>query len=247
MDDRVGDVLAQRASLEGSAALGIALSILLHGALTGAAVWAALRHGTAQTTGVMTIKFAPIPRAPRTVSAPITPIAQPSLAPKPAPLEKPEVQQKPATPPPAKPEKNVVPLSPFGKSNKKGSEHATPSVATAPVEMTKPGVTTNAQVPIGGAGVTGLEGGDFPYTIYIDRMKNLIGSHWYRPQAGNGTTTIHFVINRDGGIRDAAIETSSGDGTFDRAALRSVLESSPLPPLPFGYDGTYLGVHLTFR
>jgi protein TonB len=243
MDDRVGDALASRASLEGSAALGIALSILLHGALTGAAVWAALRHGTTQTAGVMMIKFASLPRAPKSTSTALRPA---NVAPKPAPLEKPDVPKpKTVAPAPAKPEKNVVPFSPFGKSNKKGSEQATPSVATAPVEATKPGVTT--QVPVGGSGVTGLEGGDFPYTIYIDRMKTLIGSHWYRPQSSNATTTIHYVINRDGSLRDVRVETSSGDDNFDRAALRAVRETSPLPPLPFGYDGTYLGVHLTFR
>jgi TonB family protein len=92
-----------------------------------------------------------------------------------------------------------------------------------------------------------LEGGDFPYTIYIERMKTLIGSRWLRPQVGVGAVVVYFAIDRDGTIRDAKIETPSGDGTFDRAALRAVLESSPLPPLPFGYAGTYLGVHLTFR
>jgi TonB family protein len=102
-------------------------------------------------------------------------------------------------------------------------------------------------IPVGSTGVTGIEG-DFPYTIYIDRMKTLIGQRWLRPQAGNGiTTTVSFTIDRDGAIRDARNETASGNGTFDRAALRAVLEASPLPPLPFGYNGTYLGVHLTFR
>jgi TonB family protein len=65
--------------------------------------------------------------------------------------------------------------------------------------------------------------------------------------SGDITTTVHFVINRDGTIRDVTNETASGNGTFDRAALRAVLEATPLPPLPFGYSGTYLGVHLTFR
>jgi TonB family protein len=96
--------------------------------------------------------------------------------------------------------------------------------------------------------VTALEGGDFPYTLYIERLKTLIGGHWFRPQiSGGGKTTVYFVIERDGSIRDAKTESESGNGTFDRAALRAVLESSPLPPLPFGYNGTYLGVHLTFR
>ncbi|PYQ53934.1 MAG: hypothetical protein DMF59_00450 [Acidobacteria bacterium] len=48
-------------------------------------------------------------------------------------------------------------------------------------------------------------------------------------------------------IRDAKVEDVSGNGLYDRAALRAVLEASPLPPLPFGYSGTYLGVHLKFR
>jgi TonB family protein len=58
---------------------------------------------------------------------------------------------------------------------------------------------------------------------------------------------VKFVIDRDGTLRDAATETESGNGTFDRAALRAVIEASPLPPLPFGYSGTYLNVHLTFK
>jgi len=117
-----------------------------------------------------------------------------------------------------------------------------------PQVTTKPGVIGGTDIPVGSAGVTGIEG-DFPYTIYIDRMRVLIGQHWLRPQptADGLTSTIHFVIDRDGTIRDAKNEISSGNGTFDRAALRAVLETSPLPPLPFGYNGTYLGVRLTFR
>jgi len=58
---------------------------------------------------------------------------------------------------------------------------------------------------------------------------------------------VYFAIDRDGSIRDARVESASGNGLYDRAALRAILESSPLPPLPFGYNGTYLGVHLKFR
>jgi len=79
-------------------------------------------------------------------------------------------------------------------------------------------------------------------------MKTLIGTHWFRPQIGAGAaTTVYFRIDRDGTIRDVRTETSSGNGTFDRGALRAVMEASPLPPLPFAYNGTFLGVHLTFR
>ena len=148
-----------------------------------------------------------------------------------------------------KSEPKTVPLSSFGKSTKQGSEtppapHPQPPT---PQIAAKPGVVGGIDIPVGAAGVTGIEG-DFPYTIYIDRMRVLISQRFLRPQAGNDvTTTISFTINRDGSIRDVKNEIPSGNGTFDRAALRAVLEASPLPPLPFGYNGTYLGVHLTFR
>jgi TonB family protein len=238
MQDRVGDVLAQRAALHNGAGVGIALSLLLHGGLSALAIWAALHHAEAQTPRTIQIRLAPVARA----SEPVAPVVAKAQEPV-AKMEKPAPPVVPTKPPiaPPKPEKNTVPLSPFGKSTKKGSESATPSVAVPPPA---PAIV----VPVGGAGVIGLEGGDFPYTIYIDRMKTLIGAHWFRPQVGAGpTTTVHFVIERDGTIREAKVESESGNGTFDRAALRAVLESSPLPPLPFGYTGTYLGVHLNFR
>jgi protein TonB len=141
----------------------------------------------------------------------------------------------------APPEKNTVPLSPFGKSTKKGSEN--PVIPPKPTTDNRPPTT---EIPIGGTGVA-VEG-DFPYTIYIERMRTLIGGRWVRPQVTAAAgTTIYFVIQRDGVVSEAKIETASGNGSFDRAALRAVMEASPLPPLPFGYNGTYLGVHLTFR
>src|SRR5258706_43280 len=244
MDDRVGDLLAERARLGGGAGPGIAVSLLLHGSIAAAVVYAAMHATAPQEMSTLKIQFA----NPATVSVP-TPIAP--TAPPPLPPKKLTIPEPAAEPPKpvVKSEPKTVPLSSFGKSTKKGSEtppapHPQPPT---PQIAAKPGVVGGVDIPIGAAGVTGIEG-DFPYTIYIDRMKTLIGQRWLRPQAGNGVTaTVSFVIDRDGTIRDAKNEIPSGNGTFDRAALRAVLEASPLPPLPFGYNGTYLGVHLTFR
>jgi len=245
MDDRVGDLLAERARLGGGAGAGIAVSILLHGSIAAAVIYAAMHATAPQEMSTLKIQFA----NPASVTAPepIVPAAPPAPAPKKLAIPEP-VAEPPK--PVVKSEPKTVPLSAFGKSTKKGSETppaphpqpATPQVAP------KPGVIGGADIPVGAAGVTGIEG-DFPYTIYIDRMRVLIGQHWLRPQptADGLTSTIHFVIDRDGTIREARNEISSGNGTFDRAALRAVLETSPLPPLPFGYNGTYLGVRLTFR
>ncbi|HYC93288.1 MAG TPA: TonB family protein, partial [Thermoanaerobaculia bacterium] len=163
--------------------------------------------------------------------------------PKPVIEEPKPVVEKPVTKPP---EKNTVPMSPFGQSTKKGSEAPAPPRTSNQPPATA--TTTAPEVAIGGSGITGLEGGDFPYSLYIQGMHRKIGSNWFRPQvAGGAAVIIYFRILRDGTITEAKVETSSGNPTFDRAALSAVRSSSPLNPLPFAYSGNYLGVHLTFR
>jgi protein TonB len=243
MDDRIGDLLAERTRLGGNAAGGIAISVLLHGALAAGIIYGAMHAAAPEEVSTLNIKFAPMSSV-----APPTATSQPIAPPAPKKLVIPEPVAEPPKPV-VKSEPKTVPLSAFGRSSKKGSETPPPPkpAAPAPQVAAKPGVVGGIDIPVGSAGVTGIEG-DFPYTIYIDRMKTLIGQRWLRPQSGTGiTTTVSFVVDRDGTIRDAKNEIPSGNGTFDRAALRAVLEASPLPPLPFGYNGTFLGVHLTFR
>jgi TonB family protein len=241
MDDRVGEILAKRAALDAGAVPAVVIAILLHGGLTAIAVYAAMHAPAIATSApVITMTFAhPNPvggQAPSPVltqaqaRAPVPPLEKPR--PK---ITAPQPRAEDVKPTTAKPVPNTVGMSPFGRSTKKGSENPEVKAAT-PVQTSEP------------VGVAGIEGGDFPYTIYIERMKTLIGQHWLRPQiAGSLSTTVHFVIDRDGTVRDVTIETPSATPAFDRAAQRAILESSPLPPLPFGYAGTYLGVHLKFQ
>lgn len=225
-------------------------------------MYLALRQPAPISAPAINIRFAPTAPAatkraggPSPVSTqpqPVAPVAPPKPVEQRIEAPKPE----PAQPTTAPVEKNTAPTSAFGRSTKRGSD-APPLAAPRPAAASTtldgsagaPGVAaTAADVPVGGSGVTGLEGGDFPYTVYIERMKTLIGQRWIRPQVTGGTTTtVYFVINRDGSLRDWKVQSPSGIGTFDRAALRAVIESSPLPPLPYGYNGTYLGVHLTFK
>jgi TonB family protein len=239
MEDRIGDLLAERAHLGGNPAAGIAVAVLLHGALAAGIIYGAMHAAAPQEVSTLNIKFV----APAAVVAEKTLVAPPIAPPAPKKLSIPEPVAEPVKPV-AKSEPKTVPLSNFGRSTKRGSE--TPQAPTPHTPLPTP-QAPGVDIPIGSTGVTGIEG-DFPYTIYIDRMKTLIGQRWLRPQSVSGiTTTVSFAIDRDGTIRDAKNEIASGNGTFDRAALRAVLEASPLPPLPFGYNGTYLGVRLTFR
>lgn len=245
MQDPVADVLAQRAALDRGAVPAVVLSIVLHGSMTGIAILVAMKHTPPMQRAAVKIQFAtsrmtsPVVQPAKTPAKPQPKPAAPRIeAPKPEPA-KPVTATTP-------PEKNTVPLSPFGRSTKKGSENPAPPKPTP--AAAQPATDSAAPaIAVGAAGVTGLEGGDFPYTLYIERMTTLIGGRWFRPQSTNATTVVYFVIERDGRIRDAKVETTSGNSTFDRAALRAVLEASPLPPLPYGYNGTFLGVHLTFR
>ena len=240
MEDRVAEVLAQRAAIERGPAAGIILSILLHGGITALAVYAALHAKPPQIANVLTIKFAPMP-------APITPANAPKPKPATPVIREPvPVVETPVTPKPVLPTKNTAPPSPFGKSTKK--EGPAPPPPPAPAAAATSTAPVAPAVAPGTSGIAGIEGGDFPYTVYLTNMNRLIGTHWFRGNiSGDVTTKISFTIHRDGSITDAKIEQPSGNGSADRAALRAILESSPLPPLPFGYNGTYLGVHLIFK
>jgi|SRR6185436_632626 len=244
MHDRVADVLAQRATLDRGAGIAIALSVLLHGGLGTLAVYTALHAGTPQKATMVNIQFARMPAAPAITKPAAAKPAAPKIEDVKPKIEEPKPQPKE---PPKKPEKNTVPLSPFGRSTKKGSEQ--PPAAPPPPALAAPAVTSTApEVPVGGSGVTGLEGGDFPYTLYLAGMHRRIGNFWYRPEGVTGATVvIYFRIARDGRITESRVETASGNATFDRAALSAIRSASPLNPLPFAYNGTYLGVHLTFR
>src|SRR5690349_2970519 len=170
MRDGVADVLEQRATLDRGAGVGILLSLLFHGGLTALAVYSAMHASAPQSAQMVNIQFATMPAAPAVQATQKKPIA-------PKPIETPKIEEpkpkveapkitepKPAAPTPAKVEKNTVPLSAFGRSTKKGSE-TPPAAKPAPAPPpTAPAVgTTTAEVPVGGTGVTGLEGGDFPY------------------------------------------------------------------------------------
>src|SRR5947207_4322975 len=118
MHDAVGEVLAQRKALDRGAGAGIALSLVLHGAITAAAVFAALRHPAEQSVEVIQIRLAK-PAAP--AAAPVQ--QEDRLKPVPTPPPAPATVTKPV----AKP----VAASPFGKSTKKATEAPPPRVPTA--------------------------------------------------------------------------------------------------------------------
>jgi TonB family protein len=89
--------------------------------------------------------------------------------------------------------------------------------------------------------------GEFCCPEYVAIMVARIRSAWNQQQGATGQTMIKFTIRRDGSIVDASIEKPSGTTTLDTAALRSVLATRTLPPLPDGFPNPILPVHLNFE
>lgn len=264
MQDRVAEVLLERQTVGGPNRAGILISAAVHAAAFLMFIISPHTSPSPERARVITMRLAPsggAPKAaspagatraqtqPRATPAPeISPVVPPPPAPTVAPRDR--VLDRPVRTDPARTGERSV----FGTSGKPA-----PAATAAPAPRTAPagpaagagpsqGSGTFAEPGVGTAGVTGLEGGDFPYNVYIDRMTTRIGEQWARPRVESELITrVYFIIERDGRIRDARIEQASGNGSFDRAALRAVIQASPLPPLPGQYSGRYLGVHLTFH
>jgi TonB family protein len=85
------------------------------------------------------------------------------------------------------------------------------------------------------------------YAYYRLAMRNKISAAWSPPRASSELVcVVRFQIVRSGAVVGARVENSSGLPFFDHAALRAVLEASPLPPLPADFPDDVVTVHFEF-
>ena len=89
--------------------------------------------------------------------------------------------------------------------------------------------------------------GDFCCPEYLSIMIARIRSAWNQDQGARGTSLIRFTIQRNGSITDASIFKPSGTVTLDTAALRAVLATRTLPPLPDAFPNPTLTMRLSFE
>lgn len=97
------------------------------------------------------------------------------------------------------------------------------------------------------AGQGGLGAADFPYDIV--RVTQMIDRNWENPVLSqkNLSCVVYFQIDRQGRIKGAVVEETSGNDDFDRNALMAVMRTKEVPPLPISYDYDVLGFHLEFE
>lgn len=245
--DTVGEIIWERGKERFPLGVGTFLAIILHVSVAAAFIYSSMIHP---------VRFV----SPRTVAVRLLPAGSlkggeaPAPAPAPPPDTKKILRPAPEDEPPPPTDKAVLLPGKEDKKKPATPSHPAPERPRAPdVSLPSSGESSGggAGGAVGAGGSVGVSGAafdsDFQFSYYVERMLVAIGMNWFKPsQAGSISPVIHFRIEKDGTISDASIERSSGLPFVDRAALRAVLSSSPLPPLPAEYSGSQLGVHLKF-
>jgi periplasmic protein TonB len=182
---------------------------------------------------------APVPSVPEE-KVPVTP-------PKPVVQEKPPPKE--AIRMPSKEKKRPVPpkAAPPKPKHSAAFDAAMKALQNdGPAKTSRSGSTALASAT--GAGVVGEAGPTFPYPWYLKAIADKLDKQWHPSAEFQSDTvcTVAFTIGRDGQVSASSVEKASGDSLFDQLALRAVLCSSPLPPLPAGYPEATLQVHMKF-
>lgn len=90
-----------------------------------------------------------------------------------------------------------------------------------------------------------VEGRPFPFPWYLEQVYRKVTRNW-RPTSNTLQATVHFRIAANGRTSDVDVHESSGNFLYDQAARRAVEAAGPMPPLPDGYSGDWLGVYFVF-
>jgi len=249
--DAVGEILAERDRSDIPWGMGASLALLLHVGLGAILVISAL-HRPSNFVQPRAVAVRLVQAGTLKAGPPAAPAAEP--VPEKPKIVKPAVEE----PPPPPPSEKALLLPSKEKEKKKAppvpapqSKSATRDAPAAPASAPSAQPGTGGQAGSGGnVGVGGatFDQPDFNYSYYVERLLVTIGLNWFKPADSVPISPmIRFRIERDGTISDPQVERSSGLPYVDRAALRAVMASSPLPPLPQEFAGRYLGVHLIFE
>ncbi len=164
----------------------------------------------------------------------------------------------PAAPPSAKAEMKMPDVAPeeaegvkLVPPKRKAAAPAEPAREEAAPPATGAGLPYARVGSAGLSGAVGVDARDFEFTYYLMLIRNKVAQGW-TPPAGLETgrpvrAVVYFRVSRSGGVSAVRLETASGVEFFDRASLRAVTLSDPLPPLPLGFPGSHLGIHFGFE
>ena len=256
--DAVTEVLLDRSHEAGRLGRLVLLSLGAHLVVLAAIAFVPSSWGHRdEDAAVMTIQLggAPGPMQGRNQisTAPVQEVAPPAAKPQPqAPpaLAKPEMVEplktakaQPKTPAKPAPEKTEAQL--HSRTPTRGAEvkEGSARVDTGGSQTKFGGLATGG----GGGGAAYTDIQNFCCPEYLLTMSRLIQTNWRSNQGQDGSNQVRFTINRDGTIRDVAVEQSNVSQLLDLASLRAVITTRQLPPLPAQFTGDHLTVHLVFQ
>jgi protein TonB len=255
----VARVLAERESLDAGFPGSVALSLVAHLLLVGAALIVPIVFPSGPVLRVMDGFFEPLPRGGGGSSAPP---AAPTSAPQAKPTEAPPAPAAPeiskvAKPPKEEPRQGLPELD--AKKSRRKAESPVPRslTATASNSPTQGGSVRGAT---GTSSTTpGLEfapprvgvpdgtdtGGDW----YLAGVQQKIWMIWTQ-QIKSGFTQpvgVSFTILADGSIADLRVTQPSGTTMIDFAAQRAVTSAAPFGPLPKDYGTNRKTIQALFK
>ena len=94
-----------------------------------------------------------------------------------------------------------------------------------------------------------LQGGDATaYSAYIGTLRTHLERSKINPRTNLvGTAIVRFSVNAAGELHDLEIASSSGKKQLDEAAIDSVQNAAPFPPMPPGLHRDKIEVSVPFR
>jgi TonB family protein len=176
--------------------------------------------------------FMPIPKL-EVYKVSLAPLPQPKvISPEQVPEEVKEVM------PEEKPEEKAPPK----KEDKK------PEPAKKPVEKKAEEAVKKGLPDIKPKIYTG-SGRGFTYSYYLNMLLNKISKNWHNPFRDQDVilkSIVYFEVDKDGNIYNIRLEENSGNELYNETAMRAVIVTKSLPPLPDEFVNDYLKVHLEF-
>jgi protein TonB len=169
-------------------------------------------------------------------AAPPAPPAAPPAPPAAQAGEKPKPTTKQSAPKPIKaaPNKGALPELPGKKTKPSLPKQAEPQAA--PTEQATAPSTTAPGKP--GARVEGVtvssSSEDFKFPFYMAIISDKINRNWNPPPGARAMKAkVQFTVNRSGMISGPPnLVESSGNFYFDQAAMRTIQQANPFPPMP---------------
>ena len=256
------DILDERETL-GRPFLG---SVALHGLVVGTMVALSLAHnsgserfGDPNSLGGGAVGITPVSKIPLPAqSGLVNPVANDTESRVPTPPPKPQARERVK-----EPEKDAIPIKSRQKK-KRPSQVASSRQKYRPSYADRSGqlysasgqAMTSPLYGTTGSGGVGVGKGGSPfgtrYGWYEQIVRERVARAWRTqdvdPRVQAAPIVIAtFEIQRDGSIRNLLLLQRSGMLTLDNSAMRAVMEASPFPPLPTGYEKDSAKVELWFE